>query len=1327
MRAKPTYEELELQLLEIKQRFADYHQTESDTRQIEDKFKNVFESANVGKSITLPDGTINVNQAFADMLGYTRAELSDLKWQKLTPDDDVEQIEKSLEPVVNGDLDSIRFDKRYIHKDGSFIWTDLSISARRDVDGKMLHFITTVVDITERKQAEDALALSESKYRLLAENSLDTVWTTDLEFNLTYVNDAIFKFLGYSAQEFIGLNPSLFTVPESMLTIQQAAESLISKLKSEEIGQETFVVKQIKKDGSIIDVEITANLLFDSEGNVTGFRGRSIDITERKHAETALNQSEANLSSLINNRSESIWSIDLNYNYLIFNNFFKNEYYNTFNIELTKGLNALEILDPELKKFWKSNYDRSLRGEHLVVEFSNPIEGRHLYYEVSLNPIMTDNQISGVSAISVDITDRKQAAEALLKQSADMLAIMENTQDSIWTINTAYEIVYMNTVWKDAFFASFGVHLEPGTVVLDVLPEPLKPLWKARYDRTLANERFEIVEEIDLGTRSIYVEISFNPIVVNNAVVGASVFGRDITKRKQAEILHKEQETLFSAFLENSPVYIFFKDSEIRTLRLSRNYEQLLGMSVENAIGKTMNDLFPSELAKSMVKDDKKILNDGKLISIVEELNGRYYETTKFPIILDNQRRMLAGFTVDITERKQAEADFIKAKDEIENSEERFNLAMKASNDGLFDWNLEANSIYYSPRWKKMLGYEDHELENDFLVWEKTTDPKDVKKSWKLQQKLISRDIDRFVLEFKMKHKDGHWVDILSRAEAIFDGAGKAIRIVGTHTDITERKHSEEALRKSEERYRGLFQNLEAGIVVHAPDTSIIINNPRASDLLGLSYQQMKGKEAKDPDWEFVSEENTSLPLEDYPVNRVIRERHAILNQILGICRPKMKDIVWVTVNGFPMFDKRGGISEIVISFVDITKRLQAEQDKLNYEKQILQTQKLESLGVLAGGIAHDFNNILMGILGYADLALSSLDPIAPAREYVQGINDSSRKAAALIKQMLAYSGKGKFSLESIDLNHLIKDTVQMLTISISKKVLLKTNYSSEPLFLDGDPSQIRQILMNLVINASDAISNKSGVIALSTGTMYCDRECIDSSGFETQGNRKEDISEGMYLFLEVSDSGAGMSKDTIARIFEPFFTTKFTGRGLGLSAVLGIVGGHHGMVTIHSEEGIGTTFKVLFPMSQGPEGSNFLTEVELNNDDEWQGQGTFLIADDEEAIRTVGKHMIQKLGYEVLTASDGLEAIKIFKANANQIVCILMDLTMPHKDGVEVFREVRKLNPKIKVILSSGYDELDAGQQFVGKGLAGFIQKPYVSRDLVKKIKEVMGPAESH
>ncbi len=1072
MTGKPSYKELTQRISELEKLVLNHDKVTPQNQQIEQQFKTVFESANVGKSITLPDGTINVNSAFADMLGYTREELETFTWQELTPAGEIDRIQEAISPILNGSSDSTRFDKRYLHKNGSFVWADVSASAQRDNQGNLLHFITTIVDITERRKAEEGLQasndqLNQSRQELLKSESFlnsiidqspNPMWISDSEGTLIRVNKACLELLNLTPEDVMGK----YNIMNDNLVIEQgflpAVKNVFEKgeIARFEIVWDSSQIKQLElKNPVSVILDVNIFPIRDENGKTTNAVIQHIDITERKQVEIALKESEANLISLISNRNESIWSIDTNYNYLIFNNFFSDEYQRAFNIELKKGLNVLDQMPSDLRSFWKQKYDEALAGKQISFEFSNQMPDALYYFEVSLNPTYIDDTITGVSGISINITDRKLSEKTLCESAANMSAIIENTQDSIWTINTAYEIVYMNSAWKEAFLQSFGVRLETGMVVLDQLPEPLKSIWKKRYDRTLANERFEIIEAIELETHTLYVEIQYNPILVNDVVVGASVFAKDITERKQVEV-------------------------------------------------------------------------------------------------------------------------------DLQKSEERFRILSSNVSEGI------------------------------------------------------------------MIHKDGRILD-LNQAFADMAGIANPKDLIGTMG------------------MRSL---------------------PLTKESAALIQSHMASGSTDVYDIELIGADGKIIPAETMGTNITYMDQEARL-----------------------------------IRMRNISDRKQAESNRLTLEKRLLQTQKLESLGVLAGGIAHDFNNILMGILGYADLALSDLGPHEPAREYVQGINDSSRQAAELVKQMLAYSGKGKFSLEPINLNHLIQDTVPMLTISISKNVVLKFNYSDGPGFLEGDPSQIRQILMNLIINASEAIEKRSGVIAVTTGTMYCDQEYIDSTGFQAQVSLDERISEGMYVFLEISDTGLGMAKATMERLFEPFFTTKYTGRGLGLSAVLGIVRGHKGMIKIYSEPEKGTSFKVLFPLYGGTQASDSLADKSIEPENGWQGTGTFLIADDEESVRTVGKHMLQKLGYEVITADDGQIAVQLFEAHADKIICVLLDLTMPHKDGAQVFREIRQINPDIKVILSSGYNEQDATQQFVGKGLAGFIQKPYVSGDLVKKIKEVMSP----
>jgi CheY-like chemotaxis protein len=367
-----------------------------------------------------------------------------------------------------------------------------------------------------------------------------------------------------------------------------------------------------------------------------------------------------------------------------------------------------------------------------------------------------------------------------------------------------------------------------------------------------------------------------------------------------------------------------------------------------------------------------------------------------------------------------------------------------------------------------------------------------------------------------------------------------------------------------------------------------------------------------------------------------------------------------------------------------------------------------------------------MAILGNADLAMDELAPYAPARDNVAEILKASKRAAELSKQMLAYSGRGRFVVEPIELNEFVEEMGHLLEVSISKKVVLKYNFADNLPAFDGDAAQIRQVIMNLITNASEAIGDASGVIALSTGAMDCDRAYLDSVDEILRAGLDEPLGEGLYAYFEVADTGCGMDTETIKKIFDPFFTTKFTGRGLGMAAVLGIVRGHRGAIKVHSEVGKGTTFKVLFPASELTAGDAAAQRRDVSESDTWRGRGTILIADDEETVCAVGKQMLHKMGFDVLTAVDGRQAIEVFGAQGDDIVCVLLDLTMPHMDGEEAFRELRRICPDVSVILCSGYNEQDATQRFAGKGLTGFVQKPYDMAELKKKLIEILPDDEA-
>ncbi len=402
----------------------------------------------------------------------------------------------------------------------------------------------------------------------------------------------------------------------------------------------------------------------------------------------------------------------------------------------------------------------------------------------------------------------------------------------------------------------------------------------------------------------------------------------------------------------------------------------------------------------------------------------------------------------------------------------------------------------------------------------------------------------------------------------------------------------------------------------------------------------------------------------------------------------------WFITTKVPVRDTEGRVIRLVGHGQDVTERRRAEDQRRALEQKLLEAQKLESLGVLAGGIAHDFNNLLVAILGNASLALLDIAPGSPVRAALEQIEIAAQRAADLTRQMLAYAGKGRFVIQQLGINAIVEEMTHLLQASISKNVALRYYLAPDLPTIEADATQIWQIVMNLVVNAAEAIGTQQGIIAITTGVQWADRAYLAEVYLAT------DLPEGRYVFVEVSDTGHGMDAATRAKIFEPFFTTKFTGRGLGLAAVLGIVRGHRGALKVYSEPGKGTTFKILLPASGAAAEAHAAAQP---SDATWQGSGTVLVIDDEPDIRVIAGRMVQRYGFSVLTAEDGRAGIEILQAHADSIVCVLLDMTMPHLDGPETFRLIRQISPKLPVMLMSGYNEQEAISRFAGKGIAAF------------------------
>lgn len=550
-------------------------------------------------------------------------------------------------------------------------------------------------------------------------------------------------------------------------------------------------------------------------------------------------------------------------------------------------------------------------------------------------------------------------------------------------------------------------------------------------------------------------------------------------------------------------------------------------------------------------------------------------------------------------------------------------------------------------------------------------------------------------------------IDINSRLEQTINERTRELREANEDLkkEILTRKQAEDEIRESRESLQVILDNLPFGLMIVGMDKKIRHINGPALDLMGhTSQEDVIGKICHKT---FCPSEEGNCPIIDQGQKMERSERYILTKS--GKYVPIIKSAIPIKLNNEAL---------LLEVFIDISKLKKAEEEKRKLEAQVLHAQKLESLGVLAGGIAHDFNNIIMTIMGNTDLALLDIPSISPVHECIKEIQTAGQRAAELSRQMLAYSGKGSFLKEMLDLSEMVREMAQLLSVSISKKVFLKSNLAEDLPVIEGDSSQLRQVVMNLITNASEAVvekqydKNEEPFIEMETGMMEIDEEYIKDLSLI-----KSKPAAGNYVYLRVADNGCGMDEETREKIFEPFFTTKFTGRGLGMASVLGIIQGHHGAIKVETEPGKGTTFTVLFPYLDRRLEERIKVE-EPEEDWTMEDSGTILLIDDEKSVLNVCQRMLEKMGYTIITAEDGRLGIEIFKKDSQNIDCVILDMTMPYMDGRSTFTELRKIRDDIHVIIASGYHESDISRKFEGETGISFINKPFQLSALREKLR---------
>jgi PAS domain S-box-containing protein len=972
---------------------------------------------------------------------------------------------------------------------------------------------------------------------------------------------------------------------------------------------------------------------------------------------------------------------------------------------------------PEVPERWKEIHRRCLAGavEKCDEEPFPRANGKLDWIRWEIHPWRNaKGDIGGIIIFSEQITDRKRAEEALRESEAILRSFFDSPEvmrGIVESIDGRIIHISCNAAAAEMYGVE-RVSIAGKSAIEAGVSEEIAQTWVALYEKSRRSGKSVSMEYArrDAGGRERWLLATAGYLGTGHS--GNSRFAYtilDLTDRKQAEEALRESQERFRALVmaSSDAVYRMNPDwSEMRQLR-GRNFiadtDTPTGTWLQRYIhpddrARVMAAIGKAIWAKSIFELEHRVLRvDGTLgwtysrAIPLQDANGEIVEWL--------------GAASDITVRKQAE-------EALRQSERMYRGIGESIDYGVWVCDPDGRTTYASESFLKLVGLTQEQCSN--FGWGAVLHPDDAERTIAAWKECV-RTEGRWDIEHRFRGVDGKWHPILARGVPVRDERGQITCWAGINLDIGALKQIEDSLRVSESRERARAVELEALMdaapaaifVAHDRACSSMTGNRAAYDLLRMPPGCNLSKSPPDgeqPAKFRLMKDGIEIPPSELPVRMAASTGQPLRDSEVELV---FEDGATVNMLGdaVPMLDDQGHSRGAVGVFVDITGRKRAEA-------RLREAQKLESLGLLAGGVAHDFNNLLVGVIGNASLAQEMLPPDHPAAELLDGVIKTGQQAAHLTRQMLAYSGKGKFLVEALNLSALIPEMAGLVRPSISKKIALHLDLEEDLPSVEADRGQLQQVFMNLALNAAEAIGSHEGLITVRTGVQDVDDR------YTRLRPEAAALATGKYVCLEVRDTGSGMDDATRARIFDPFFSTKFTGRGLGLAAVAGILRGHKGAILVSSAPGQGSCFTVLFPAAaraaeERPAAAGMAAV---------RGSGVVLVVDDEKLVREMVKKALERYGYTVLLADGGLAAIDLLKRHPADVALVVLDLSMPRMSGEEALPELRKIRPEVKVLVSSGYSESETMTMFKGQRVSGFIQKPYTGAGLAEKVKACLG-----
>jgi len=1229
---------------------------------------------------------IRVNKAFADALQMNEADfigktVFDLYTKKIAQSmtDDDRKVFKSNRPKLN-------IIEQY-QSAGSLKWVQTDKIPIQDENGNPIGLIGFALDITERKQAEEALRKSENMLKLISENSRDIICLHDKSHKYLYVSPICKTLLGYKPEELIGTNPWELVHPEDLEFLQKEGPE---KAETEGISLLSYRIR--KKSGKYIWFESASQTLRDDKGKITGYVTSSRDITERKRVEEALIAERDKLQRVTDGLTAveiGIDIVDINYRVLYQNLFLKNRFGDLTNkLCYEKYMNLKEPCPfcPMVKAI-ATNLPQKLE--------LTGADGK--IYELLSAPLPDpDGTVNKVIEIVRDITERKQAEE-------EYKQLINNMSETVWVINFEGKFVEVN----DAAVKQLGYSREE---LLTMGPKDIDPnLSTVEIDQLIKGMKSDAIQNFETAHRTkagkiIPVEINSTPVTYHGQRAILSI-ARDITERKQAEENIRRITESTHAILWHADVTKMKNESQgCRGFEWDTHYLNLENLSNFIPLKEAPDIDLGQRYHTSILEEDR--LRMDEISAKAFKDNAESYEQEYRLQDADGTLHWMREH-VDINKINASHfkvTGIIIEISELKRVQEALDLAVQSARVGLWNQDFRTGKITRNAEWANMLGYELSEIESDVNFFYKLIHPDDwqrVEKSFKDHESGKSKFLQT---EHRMRTKDGNWKWILNMGRVIeWDATGKPLRAAGVHLDITERKQAEETLRESEERYRLITDNSLDAILLTDPNGLILAANKAACAMLQMTEKEI-----------CAADRRGVVDTKDPRLAELLEKR-----QRDGFARG---EITMIRKDGskFPadvssaiFYNSKGELRTSMI-IRDESERKQIEAEKRALETQLLQSQKMEAIGTLAGGIAHDFNNLLTIIQGHAQLMMAAKNEGDQEYYSLKQIVNAAFRAAQLTRQLLLFSRKQEMSFAILNPNQTIDNISKMLERLIGENIVIKLQLGDNLWNIEADEGNLEQVIMNLVVNARDAMPHGGTLTVKTENLELTEQDCalIPRS------------SPGKYICLTIQDTGCGIPPEVIDKIFDPFFTTKEAGKGtgLGLSVAYGIIKKHNGWINVKSEPGKGTIFTICLPASQ----KSVLDDLTLKDQLAQKfGQGEpILVIEDDNDVRKFMVTILQHYHYVPLEAADAATASTIFQKEKEKIKLIIADVILPDRNGILLVEDFLATQAHIPVIMCSGYANEKIQHEIIKKRKFHYLQKPIKAQTFLDLVQDTLESA---